>query len=114
MQLRLRTKLTLVMTGLVLLVVSVLSGVFVAQLLSEVLLQPTRHSRNRPSHFEQAQRALTDAANEGLRPSRTARRISRVRLPGVQARRRFARAVEGGKDTPSIYEVSITDRDGRS
>ena len=33
MQLRLRTKLTLVMTGLVLLVVAVLSGVFLAQLL---------------------------------------------------------------------------------
>ncbi len=34
MQLRLRTKLTIVMTGLVLLVVAVLSGVFLAQLLA--------------------------------------------------------------------------------
>ncbi len=39
MQLRLRTKLTLAMTGLVLLVVVVLSGVFVAQLLEQVLQQ---------------------------------------------------------------------------
>jgi hypothetical protein len=39
MQLRLRTKLTLVMTGLVLLVVIVISGVFVAQLLEQVLQQ---------------------------------------------------------------------------
>ena len=41
MQLRLRTKLTLVMTSLVLLVAAVLSGVFAAQLLDQ-LLQATK------------------------------------------------------------------------
>ena len=45
MQLRLRTKLTLVMTSLVLLVVAVLSGVFAAQLL-EQLLQATNKCAN--------------------------------------------------------------------
>ena len=44
MQLRLRTKLTLVMTGLVLLVAAVLSGVFAAQLLDQ-MLQATRTVR---------------------------------------------------------------------
>ena len=69
MQLRLRTKLTLVMTGLVLLVVVVLSGVFVAQLLSQALEQTDKRTHQIAHQvFEQAQRALTDAANEGLRP----------------------------------------------
>src|SRR5215472_17284689 len=69
MQLRLRTKLTLVMTGLVLLVVVVLSGVFVAQLLQQVLQQTDKRTREIAHQiFEQAQRALTDAASEGLRP----------------------------------------------
>ena len=69
MQLRLRTKLTLVMTGLVLLVVVVLSGVFVAQLLEQVLQQTDKRAHEIAHQvFDQAHRALTDAANEGLRP----------------------------------------------
>src|ERR1700730_1243991 len=70
MQLRLRTKLTLVMTGLVLLVVVVLSGVFVAQLLEQVLQQTDKRAHEIAHQvFDQAHRALTDAGNEGLRPS---------------------------------------------
>ena len=67
MQLRLRTKLTLVMTGLVLLVAAVLSGVFAAQLLDQ-LLQATskRASELAQQVFLQAQHALTDAATAGL------------------------------------------------
>ena len=46
MQLRLRTKLTLVMTGLVLLVVAVLSGVFLAQLLQQTLLETDKRAND--------------------------------------------------------------------
>ncbi len=44
MQLRLRTKLTLVMTGLVLLVVAAVSGVYFAQLLQQVLDQSEKRA----------------------------------------------------------------------
>jgi PAS domain S-box-containing protein len=115
MQLRLRTKLTLVMTGLVLLVVVVLSGVFVGQLLEQVLQQTDKRTREIAHQvFDQANRALTDAANEGLRPSsndpddihdyvRHAFEIDEGLLAQLKAAK---------DDTPSIYEVSITDDDG--
>src|ERR1700738_5491718 len=70
MQLRLRTKLTIVMTGLVLLVVAVLSGVFLAQLLQQTLLETDKRASDLAHQvFVQAQHALADAANQGLRPS---------------------------------------------
>ena len=70
MQLRLRTKLTLIMTGLVLLVVTLLSALFVAQLLEQAL-QDTEKRTNDVARqvFEQAQRALAEAADAGLRPA---------------------------------------------
>lgn len=114
MQLRLRTKLTLVMTGLVLLVVGVLSGVFLAQLLEQTLLETDKRA-NELAHllFAQAQHALTDAANQGLRPSSKSpedihdyvRRAFEIN-EGLQAQ------LETAISSPSIYEVSITDRDG--
>ena len=61
MQLRLRTKLTLVMTSLVLLVVVVLSGVFVVQLLEQVLQETDKRAREIANQvFEQARRASTN------------------------------------------------------
>ncbi|HXM96731.1 MAG TPA: ATP-binding protein [Candidatus Dormibacteraeota bacterium] len=114
MQLRLRTKLTLVMTGLVLLVVGVLSGVFLAQLLEQTLLETDKRA-NELAHlvFAQAQHALTDAANQGLRPSSKSpedihdyvRRAFEIN-EGLQAQ------LETAISSPSIYEVSITDKDG--
>src|SRR5260221_234946 len=69
MQLRLRTKLTLIMTSLVLLVVAVLSVVFVAQLLGQVLEQTDKRTHEIAHQvFVQAARALKDAAEEGQRP----------------------------------------------
>src|SRR5258708_12357748 len=69
MQLRLRTKLTLIMTSLVLLVVAVLSVVFVAQLLGQVLEQTDKRTHEIPHQvFVQAARALKDAAEEGQHP----------------------------------------------
>jgi sensor histidine kinase regulating citrate/malate metabolism len=69
MQLRLRTKLTLVMTGLVLVVVTAVSGVYFAQLLQQVLDQSERRaSEIARSTFEQINGALRDAKAQGWRP----------------------------------------------
>jgi PAS domain S-box-containing protein len=67
MQLRLRTKLTLVMTGLVFLVVVTLSGVYFARLTSQVI-QETNNRANELTQqvFAQARRALADAKQSGM------------------------------------------------
>src|SRR5690349_19524331 len=67
MQLRLRTKLTLVMTGLVFLVVVVLSGVFFARLTGQVI-QETYNRANELTQqvFAQAHRSVVDAKQSGL------------------------------------------------
>jgi PAS domain S-box-containing protein len=114
MQLRLRTKLTLVMTGLVLFVVSVLSGVFLAQLLEQALLETDKRANDLAHQvFVQAQHALRDAADQGLRPSSDApeeihdyvRRAFEIN-DGLHAQ------LEAAVSSPSVYEVSITDHDG--
>jgi PAS domain S-box-containing protein len=116
MQLRLRTKLTLIMTSLVLLVVAVLSAVFVAQLFEQVLLQTDKRTAEIANQvFEQARRALSEAAARGLRPASSdpndindyvqkAFKMS----DGLRAQLKAAKV-----DTPSIYEVSITNNDGK-
>src|SRR5881394_2588990 len=67
MQLRLRTNLTLVMTGLVFLVVVVLSGVYFARLTGQVI-QETYNRANELTQqvFAQAKRSLADARQSGL------------------------------------------------
>jgi PAS domain S-box-containing protein len=114
MQLRLRTKLTLVMTGLVLLVVVVLSGVFVAQLLEQALQQTDKRAHEIAHQvFDQAHRALTDAANEGLRPiSNSQEDIHEFVWQAFKIDEGLHAQLKAAKDIPSIYEVSITDRDG--
>ncbi|MGA2810049.1 MAG: ATP-binding protein [Candidatus Acidiferrum sp.] len=114
MQLRLRTKLTLVMTSLVFLVVAVLSVVFLGQLLQQVLQETDKNAKDLAHYvFLGVQNALTDAANQGIRPSsnspddvhdyvRHALEINE----GLQAQ--LAAAIS----SPLIYEVSITDSDG--
>jgi Na+-translocating ferredoxin:NAD+ oxidoreductase RnfG subunit len=75
MQLRLRTKLTLVMTGLVLLVVAAVCTVLVAQLLDQVLQQTDKRAQEIASQvFVQAHRAVLNAPNEGVRPESTSPR----------------------------------------
>src|ERR1700730_14034459 len=114
MQLRLRTKLTLVMTGLVLLVVVVLSGVFVAQLLEQVLQQTDKRAHEVAHQvFGQAHRALTDAANGGLQPiSNSPEDIHEYVWQAFRIDEGLHAQLKAAKDIPSIYEVSITDRDG--
>jgi PAS domain S-box-containing protein len=114
MQLRLRTKLTLVMTGLVLLVVAVLSAVFLGQVLEQVLQETDKRASDLAHQvFLQAQHALIDAANQSYRPQSNApddihdyvRRSFEIN-EGLQAQ------LEAAISSPSVYEVSITDHDG--
>jgi PAS domain S-box-containing protein len=114
MQLRLRTKLTLVMTGLVLLVAAVLSGVFAAQLLDQ-LLQATRVRANDLAGqvFLQAQRALTDAGEQGVRPaSDNPQEIHDYVRHAFEINEGLHTQLKAAKENPLIYEVSIADHEG--
>ncbi len=114
MQLRLRTKLTLVMTGLVLLVVAAVSGVYFAQLIQQVLDQSERRaSELARSTFEQINGALRNAKAQGWRPESNSPGDIRDYVAyalgvsqGLQAQLQAANSSSG------IYEVSVTDHDG--
>jgi PAS domain S-box-containing protein len=115
MQLRLRTKLTLVMTGLVMLVVTIMSVVFVGQLLEEVL----QETDQRVQYIArlvllQAQGALYSARDQGLRPASNSPedihdyvRHSFEINDGLQSQLEAAKAFY-----PPLYELSIVDDDG--
>src|SRR6266852_972196 len=110
MQLRLRTKLTLVMTSLGLLVVAVLSGVFSWQLLEQVLRETNKRTVELAADsFEQVERALTDASNRGWRPeSNSAEDIHdyvRYALSELM-QRGFLHQVTVLRGAPRIYEHS--------
>jgi PAS domain S-box-containing protein len=114
MQLGLRTKLTLIMTGLVLLSVTVLSGVFFEQLLQQVM-HDTDKRANELAHevFDSAHQAVIDAKAQGLRPTSdepvaTHEYVTRAfeMSEGLNSR------LKSATDSPSVYEVSIVDRDG--
>ncbi|HXN51175.1 MAG TPA: ATP-binding protein [Candidatus Acidoferrum sp.] len=115
MQLRLRTKLTLIMTGLVLLVVAALSVVFVAQLLDQVLQQTDKRTHEIAHQvFVQAARALKDAAEEGQRPlSNEPQDVRDYVRRAFQSSENLQAELKTAKlDAPAIYEVSITDQQG--
>jgi PAS domain S-box-containing protein len=115
MQLGLRTKLTLVMTGLVFLVVVVLSAVFVARLTGQVIHETnTRANELAQQMFEQAKHALEDAKQSGMRPSSNSPEDRHAYV---------ARAFESSEgllaalqsplgSNPWIYDVSIVDHAG--
>jgi PAS domain S-box-containing protein len=115
MQLRLRTKLTLVMTGLVLLVVAAVSGVYFPLLLQQVLDQSERRAAEIASNtFALVKVALQEAEAQGWRPESNAPEDIRDYVTyafgasqGLQAQLQAAIA------SPGIYEVSITDHQGR-
>jgi PAS domain S-box-containing protein len=114
MQLRLRTKLTLVMTGLVLLVVAVLSVVFVGQLVDQALLEIDKRTTDVAQQvFEQAQRALTDAADAGLRPkSNNPEDIHDYVRRAFEMSDNLHAQLKATKGIRLIYEASITDHEG--
>lgn len=69
MRLRLRAKFTLVITSLVLFVVAVLSCVFAAQLLEQLISETDRRAADLSEQvFVQAKYALVEAAQLGLHP----------------------------------------------
>jgi len=114
MQLRLRTKLTLVMTGLVLLVAAVLSGVFAAQLLDQLLQATSKRASDLAGQvFLQAQHALTDAGQQGLRPAAdTPQEIHDYVRHAFEINEGLRTQLKAAKENPLIYEVSITDHEG--
>ena len=114
MQLRLRTKFTLVMTSLVLLVVTVLSGVFAAQLLDQLLQATSKRASDLAGQvFLQAQRALVDARQQGLRPaSESPQEIHDYVRHAFEINEGLHTQLKAATDNPLIYEVSIADNDG--
>src|SRR5271170_6251196 len=114
MQLRLRTKLTLEMTGLVLLVVAAVCVVLVAQLLDQVLQQTDKSAAQIANQvFQSAHRAVLNAPNEGLRPESTSAKDVHDYVRHVFEIDELLHAqLDAASSTFSIYEVSITDVDG--
>src|SRR6266852_4465202 len=114
MQLRLRTKLTLVMTGLVLLVAAVLSGVFAAQLLDQLLQATNKRADDLANQvFLQAKHALLEAGQRDLRPASDApQEIHDFVRHAFEINEGLRTQLKAAKENPLIYEVSITDLDG--
>src|ERR1700722_422295 len=115
MQLRLRTKLTLMMTGLVLLVVAAVSGVYFAQLLQQVLDQSERRADEiARATLEQIKGALRDAKSQGWLPESNAPEDIRDYVSyALGASQGFQAQLQGASASSGIYEVSITDREGK-
>ena len=114
MQLRLRTKFTLVMTSLVLLVVAVLSVVFAAQLLDQLIEETGKRASDLAMQvFLQAQNAMTEAKQSGFRPdSDSPKDIHDYVRRAFEISEGLQTQFKAAKDNPLIYEVSITDTDG--
>ncbi len=114
MQLRLRTKLTLVMTGLVLLVVAVISSVFVARVTSQVV----RHANDRAQFvahmsFEQARHALEEFKRKGLLPdSNSPEDVRDYVRKAFESDPALDSLLKSATAEPSIYEVTISDHEG--
>jgi PAS domain S-box-containing protein len=115
MQLRLRTKLTLVMSGLVLLVVAAVSLVYFALLLQQVLDQSEKRAQDiAKSTFDQVKGALRDAESQGWRPESNAPEDIRDYVAyALGASQGLQAQLQAAVVAPSIYEVSITDHEGR-
>src|SRR5258708_28493705 len=116
MQLGLRTKLTLVMTGLVFLVVVVLSAVFVSRLTNQVIQEKNRRANELGQQiFEQAKHALEDAKQAGERPASNSPedRHAYVKRAFQTSEGLLAALQSPLGSNPWIYDVSIVDHDGQ-
>jgi hypothetical protein len=114
MQLGLRAKLTMIMTGLVLLSVTVLSSVFYEQLLQQVMHDTDKRATEMAREvFYSAQHAVVDAKAQGLRPnSDDPRETHEYVRHAFEVSDGLTMRLQTAGDSPSIYEVSIVDRDG--
>jgi PAS domain S-box-containing protein len=115
MQLRLRTKLTLVMTGLVLLVVVAVSGVYFVLLLQQVLDQSERKATEiARSTFYQVAEAVDEAKAQGWRPESNAPEDIRDYVAyALGASQGLQTQLQAEIVSSGIYEVSITDHEGQ-
>lgn len=112
---RLKTKITLIVAMLVLAVVAVNSGLYVASLTRQVIRQMDSRANLVAQHvFFQAQNALADAAAGGEKPTSNSpedmHEYVRTALDGDSALTSLIDAEVGY--SPQVYEVSIIDRDG--
>jgi PAS domain S-box-containing protein len=115
MQLRLRTKLTLVMSGLVLLVVAAVSGVYFAQLLQQVLDQSEKRA-DEIAHgtLYQISVALADAKSQGWLPESNAPEDIRDYVSyALGASQGFQAQLQQASRESGVYEVSIIDHEGK-
>jgi PAS domain S-box-containing protein len=114
MQLGLRTKLTLIMTGLVLLSMTVLSSVFFEQLLQLVMNDTNERARELAREvFDSARHSLVDAKAQGLRPASDDPEATREYVKQAFAMSDGMSAqLQTATDSPWVYEVSIVDREG--
>jgi PAS domain S-box-containing protein len=114
MQLGLRAKLTMIMTGLVLLSVTVLSSVFYEQLLQQVMHDTDKRAAEIAREvFYSAQHAVVDAKEQGLRPnSDDPRETHEYVKHAFEVSDGLTMRLQSASDSPSIYEVSIVDKDG--
>lgn len=115
MQLRLRTKLTLVMTGLVFLVVVVLSGVYFARLTGQVIQETNNRATELTQQvFAQAKRSLADAKQSGMQANSDSPEDRRDYVR--QAFERNDGLTESMQSplgaNPWIYDVMIVDKNG--
>lgn len=114
MQLRLRTKLTVVMTGLVLLVAIVLSGLFLSRITDQILHETNqRASEWGQQVFLQAKHALIDARDKGARPiSNSPEDVHDFVRHSFEVDEGLQAILKAAIESPSIYEVSIVDTEG--
>lgn len=114
MQLGLRAKLTMIMTGLVLLSVTVLSSVFFEQLLQQVMHDTDKRANELAREvFDSARHSLADAKSQGLRPTSddpqdTHEYVKRA----FEVSEGLTSRLQSATDSPSVYEISVVDRDG--
>jgi PAS domain S-box-containing protein len=114
MQLGLRAKLTLIMTGLVLLSVTVLSSVFFEQLLQQVMHDTDKRANELAREvFDSARHSLADAKAQGLRPTSDDPQETREYVKrAFEMSEGLTSRLQSATDSPWVYEVAIVDRDG--
>ena len=114
MQLGLRAKLTLIMTGLVLFSVTVLSSVFFEQLLQQVMHDTDKRANELAREvFDSARHSLVDAKAQGLRPtSDDPQETHEYVKHAFEVSEGLTSRLQSATDSPSVYEISLVDRDG--
>ncbi|MGB7461300.1 MAG: ATP-binding protein [Candidatus Acidiferrum sp.] len=114
MQLGLRTKLTLIMTGLVLFTVTALSLIFLEQLLQRVLFETDQRANDLARGvFDSAGHALEDAKLRGFLPASNEEEDTHDYVRKAFETSDWLEArLRSSTDAPWVFEVSIVDRDG--